>query len=375
MKRFLLAFLATATLFACTKGDDGGSNGNSNNSNQENSTQDSSNKIDAEDVPHDEIWYTTKDKSSIENLDASAFGANILSHTFDGKKWIIKFDAPIKTIDSPSFHPTDYGKLPLITGLYLPNSIETIHELNGKFEFEEFHVPKSLVYYNHPESMLFYRNNLKRFTGYNISEDGHCIILDNTIIAFTPVGLDEYTTPKGITAIGDNAFEYCQLKKITISEGVKSIGKKAFFRFTGEEWKKTDKLEEVYLPSTLESIYPDIFYSNQNIKAFYGNNEFVSDDNKVIFYYGSNGKEVAKFATGSNITEYAIPDGVTYLNDGAFAYARTLRKLHFPDSLRKFCPGAFDNAYNLEYISGKYVLEDNRSMVVNNTLVLAVCGG
>ena len=33
----------------------------------------------------------------------SEFDANIVSHTYTGGKWVVKFDAPVTTINSPSF--------------------------------------------------------------------------------------------------------------------------------------------------------------------------------------------------------------------------------------------------------------------------------
>ena len=50
-----------------------------------------------------------------------------------------------------------------------------------------------------------------------------------------------------VTAIGDNAFQYCYgLKSVTISEGVKEIGARAFY--------SDSSITTVSLPSTLETI-------------------------------------------------------------------------------------------------------------------------
>lgn len=58
--------------------------------------------IDPEAVPEDEIWYVTMNKNKIDFI-GSEFDANIVSHTYTGGKWVVKFDAPVTTINSPSF--------------------------------------------------------------------------------------------------------------------------------------------------------------------------------------------------------------------------------------------------------------------------------
>ncbi len=124
--------------------------------------------IDPEAVPEDEIWYVTMNKNKIDFI-GSEFDANIVSHTYTGGKWVVKFDAPVTTINSPSFDNIN----DVIIGLYLPNSVKVINSINGLFELEELHVPKSLEVLNVRGAQVKWNGSkIKRFTGYNISEDG-----------------------------------------------------------------------------------------------------------------------------------------------------------------------------------------------------------
>ncbi len=180
-----------------------------------------------------------------------------------------------------------------------------------------------------------------------------------------------------VKIIKADAFDSHNLKTIKISEGVEEIHEHAFAAIDFTAYGIESSLEYVYLPRTLKYIHSYAFIYNKNIKAFYGENEFVTDDNMALISKDINGnKFLISFASGAGLTEYTIPEGVVALENYSFYYATTLKKLKFPDSLTGFISGtSFTGTNNIEFITGKYVLEDNRSMVVDGTLVMLAGSG
>ncbi len=109
------------------------------------------------------------------------------------------------------------------------NSVTTI----GYGVFEDC---SSLTSVTIPESVTSIGNyafngctGLKKFEGKFASADNRCLIVNDTLIAFAPSELIQYTIPEGVIAIEDELFFNCDsLKSITIPESVTAIGYMAF---------------------------------------------------------------------------------------------------------------------------------------------------
>ena len=285
--------------------------------------------IDPEAVPEDEIWYVTMNKNKIDFI-GSEFDANIVSHTYTGGKWVVKFDAPVTTINSPSFDNIN----DVIIGLYLPNSVKVINSINGLFELEELHVPKSLEVLNVRGAQVKWNGSkIKRFTGYNISEDGYCIILDNTLMMFALCDIEEYTIPEGITIVGEASFSKNQsLKKVIIPEGITSVQWDAF---------SNTLIEEVYLPESLQEVGPYAFAINKELKKIHGPSRYVSNDGMCMYvedYFGM--RWLVAFASGAGLQSYTIPDGIMGLENYSFYYAEELTELTIPGSVTNIASAA-----------------------------------
>lgn len=70
---------------------------------------------------------------------------------------------------------------------------------------------------------------LSEIGGALASDDGYCLILNNTIRAYAQGnGLTEYTIPEGITAIGYCVFKYCNLTNIYLPNSLTEIGSYSF---------------------------------------------------------------------------------------------------------------------------------------------------
>ena len=326
-------------------------------------------------VPDNEIWYKTENGHPAK-FDGNEFNADIVSHQYEDGIWKIKFSQKVTHISHPSFINCDDW----FTELILPDSIERIDNLtlgNGS-KLTKFKVPDNLQFIDMGPCNLFRNYTLTELIGKNVSEDGRCIIVDDTVIAMAYAGLDEYTFPSGIKALGPgccNSNQYNRIKKIIVPEGVKYIYDSAFMHNDSSK----SALEYVYLPSTLVNIASYAFACHQNIKAFYGDNAFVSGDNLSLIvpnYNGSGYDTIVAFASGSDVTEYTIPDGVKAIESYCFYYATNLKKLNFPDSFETIFSGhAFEGTTNIEAITGKHVLGDGRSLVIDGKLIFLAGGG
>ena len=337
-------------------------------------------EIDPTTIPDNEIWYRTQNNYQA-NLDESLFGsAKIIGHSLEHGVWKVVFDNPIKEVG--------FSNCPdIVLDLVLPNSVEYINEMTGTFKLSTFMVPDNLKNMRMGDwNMIFRGGTLTKLTGKNVSEDGRCIIIDNKLIAIAYAGLTEYTIPDGVKVIGEACCTFNDLsntiKTIIIPEGVESIEEMAFATNRADK-QYVNSLEYVYLPSTLSYMGYYIFQGHYNIKAFYGNTPIVSSDNMALISpdkYGLdvNGgakKTMIAFASGSDLSEYSIPDGIEDIENYTFAYATTLKRLSFPSSLKRIAPEAFIGGNNIEHISGSNVLNDNRSWVIDGILKFAAIGG
>ncbi len=328
--------------------------------------------------PDDEIWYTTTD-SKIVSLTHPVFGdskfnANVVSNECHNGKGIIKFDAPAVTICNSAFAYRHN-----LASIILPRTITEFG--TGVFDdcvnLEKVVIPSESLHIDETSGTPnpFVRcKKLKKIEGPLASEDGRCLIVDNSIFSFAPYGLsDIYSLPQGVITIKTASFLDCTLKTIIIPEGVEIIEHEAFIGHSFADEHIESSLEYVYLPGSLKHIGLHAFlYNNKNIKRFYGDCGFVSSDGMCLI----DGNKLISFASGAGLPEYSIPDGVEIIGGYAFYFATSLRKLNFPDSyVENASSAAFEGTTNIEMITGKYVLDDNRSMVIDGKLVMYAGAG
>lgn len=303
-------------------------------------------------LPQDnEIWYTTADNKPLDKV-MNQGSCTLQSNTYKNGMGVLTFSGPIKR-----FHfLTDDSKISLkVTGLLLPDCVEAFEDDAFFFGYDirEFRVPASLKVTNGSLSSEMATPKLEQFTGNHVSEDGRCIIIDKSLLAFAPAGLTSYDIPAGVTTIGVQAFAYSpELKSVVIPSGVLYL-EDSSFSHTG--------LESVTIPASVISIHSYSFVGSDHLKNLLGDNtRFISADRKFLYNPdGYLGKTLFFFA-GKDDTSYEIPSGIHFIENYAFQNCRNLKSLTFPESLFQIAGEAFLGCENLESLEGKYASPDHK---------------
>ena len=336
-------------------------------------------EIDPTQIPDDEIWYVMSDGTTYDvylttkEYGHQSFDAKVISNTYKNGYGIIKFDAPVTKINDHTFGNFWAANM---TELYLPDCIEyigtgAIHHTG----LTTLHIPKNLKIVG---SYGLNNPNLESFTGSHITEDGRCVIIEdsfmpnygntqtpvkNYLAAFAPAGITEYTLPNNVEILGWYAFAWCpELRKITFNEGLKTI--------MGDCFVNAHLDCEIIFPSTLETLDPYAFRSCSGIKGFYGNEKFHTSDHLCLIFEQTvsweepekNGKWINRFV-GYDITDYSIPEGIKGIENYSFDQMPNLKTVTLPSSIVEVGAYAFNHCNNLEALYGECVSDDHKAIV------------
>ena len=269
-------------------------------------------QIDPDDIPHNQIWYTTYYNYPVE-LSSDAFDRTILSQTFSDGKGVVTFDGPVTRVGSYAFRWND------LTSVTLPNSVETIESYAFWYnQISSFHTPARL---KSVEPQAFRGCNLlARIYGPHASADEKALLLeDGTLAAYAMASAGpELTIPQGTVSLAANLF-YDQdgIRDVILPEGLTTIGDGCF--------SYDDALETVSLPSTLTEVGGSSFSNCPQLRLFKGESPLSPDGHALI----NPGGELLAFA-GAGITDYVIPESATTFTDAAFCNNKTLHSLTFP---------------------------------------------
>ena len=160
--------------------------------------------------------------------------------------------------------------------------------------------------------------------------------------------LTSVTIPESVKRIGDRAFVHCSsLTSVTIPESVQSIGDEAFYGCSA--------LTSITIPNSVQSIgsgieaVAEVFYGCNSLTSITVENtnpSYMSEDG-ILF---NNAKTKLIVCPAGKSGSYAIPEGVTSIEDFAFDGCNSLTAITIPNSVTSIGLCAFQACSNLTSI-------------------------
>ena len=156
-----------------------------------------------------------------------------------------------------------------------------------------------------------------------------------------------------VTAIGENAFSYCdEIVSITVPDSVEEIGEGAFgncyslveisipdsvTEIGDMAFENCKSLESVVIPGSIKKINQKTFYKCESLSCV-----TIPDSVEEI--------GVAAFGACSSLSSLTIPQSVTSIGESAFGACSALKSITVPQSVTSIGKGAFASCTSLESI-------------------------
>ena len=172
------------------------------------------------------------------------------------------------------------------------------------------------------------------------SLDGVLYNKSKTTLIYCPGAKKSVTIPKSVTKISQEAFLESSLTKITVPNGVKSIGSFAFAYST--------KLKSVSIPKSVTSIAKDAFEGCSKLSEINVNGSNAKYSSSKGILYNKNKTTLIKCPAAK--TEVTIPKTVTKIGDYAFGGCSKLKTVTVPKKVTSIGNSAFYGCTKLKSI-------------------------
>ncbi|MBE6189941.1 MAG: leucine-rich repeat domain-containing protein [Rikenellaceae bacterium] len=271
-------------------------------------------------IPNNEVWYTTSDESLLGVDYDIAWGANVVSNTYENGKGILSFSADISLLADGAF--SGESKM---TSVVLP---ETVVELPESVfakcsSLTKVILPNTLTSIG---SLAFYE--CRALPAIEIPDNVETIWSG----AFSNCSnLKSIKIPAKVTRIEEDTFEGCAtLADVQFHDGVSYIGD---YAFTG-----CRKLEKIVLPPLLTHLSEGLFWSCVQLK------EVSIPDGVTMIDRGA-------FYNCDILPNITIPENVTSIGESAFGLCHHLINITLPENLTSLGKAAFYDCFDLPYVN------------------------
>ncbi len=280
-----------------------------------------------------------------------------------------------------------FGWCDLLESINIPDSVTEIGSnilYNTKLQLDKGNWTDKVLYV---DNHLISSDN-ENITGEYIVKNGTLTIAGNAFGSC--VKLKKVTLPDGIKSIGDWAFSLCEeLKSINLPDSITYIGDTAFHFCESLKSIKIPKkvtvirdhtfwdctsLESVSLPSSLKKIESYAFALCKSLKeinipnsvTYIGNHAFTFCAlEEVVIPEGVESIEQYAFYS-NNLKEIIIPKNVTGIFDHAFAECSSLKKITLNKKLNFIQKYAFEDSKNITTINYKGTKSDKKEITIED---------
>lgn len=152
------------------------------------------------------------------------------------------------------------------------------------------------------------------------------------------IDLIDFSFPKNIMEIGDEAFSATQIEELALPESVTKIGDSAFARMKS--------LAKVNIPDAVTELGRGVFEGTERLEfagILVGNSsQVLLKENGAL--YNRDKTELIKFDNASTVTEFTMPDTITSIDKGAFKGNTKLKKIILSKNLKSIGENAFHSS-------------------------------
>lgn len=287
---------------------------------------------------------------------ASAEETSVLTFTVkNGKATITKADASATVIEIPA----EYEGVPVTAvGQNAFISCYNITEFVVDENSEHFSTDENGVLFNKDKTELVKFPPASDVTEYDIPESvtdfGHYAFFHATklqrvsipgsieqigVTVFYDCGnLQEIEFSEGLTRIGEQAFGFCgRLTNIDLPDSLKYIDMAAF---VGCNLTGVLELPESLNPIASKLTWSEVFGGQITAYSVPESNNYLSTDENGVLY-NKEKTVLLSVPRASELSEYQVPESVTEIATGAFAYASGLDAIICHDGITKIGKSAF----------------------------------
>lgn len=200
-------------------------------------------------------------------------------------------------------------------------------------------------------------------------------IVDGVLVKYTGTDEDVYI-PEGVTAIKQNVFEYCKIKRVFLPEGLKEIGDHGF--------ADCSNLEYINIPASVNKVGQHVFFGCLKLQT-------AGPGEQCNIQLDNNMQVIPRrlFYNCQNLCLVNLPEKITVIEEDAFWNCMSLERIVLPESCKAIGNGAFADCGNLQYLEiksktikcegnafkGCCRLSDKDGFLILNDVLYFYCGG